>query len=293
MAPHNTKALEYEVLRKRGFESDESTCREKISQTMIRRRRTKSNHRSNRHSDFRDSNDEFHIRDIHDFFNLIVLIPIVVLDILNWNWQKLNASIIFGKKSSIPFEMAFAGEYFDIFFNMFTGYIIIDSLWIVLDPRSVKSPSMILKHHIAVLLYLIIPTLYPKLNFMMAILVSVELNTWFLIARRVYNKQGLKPWKVRIPILPAIHIKFLSICFYASWFAIRVVLYPYVYYIFYRMWNGTYLIQNDIPLWAMGASIIFHTGLCFLNCSWTLDLCRSKLRQWNYNGTTDTISSGL
>jgi hypothetical protein len=286
MAPRNTKLQEYGILRKRVFESEESNS------TMRQEQRLKSNLSFNRPNGVCDTNKEFLSRDIHDFFNLIVLIPIVVLDILNWDWQKMNLSNIRGEKD-IPFEMAFTGEYFDLFFHIFVGYIVVDLLWILIDPKCVKSPNTIIKHHIAVLLYLVIPTLYPKLNFMMAILVSVEMNTWFLIARRVYNKQKLKPWIVRIPFLPAIQLKFLSICFYFSWFAIRVVLYPYVFYIFYRMLNGAYLIENDIPIWAMATSIIFHTGLCFLNCSWTLDLFRNKIRQFNRKGAAHTIQSGL
>jgi hypothetical protein len=234
--------------------------------------------------------DEFLSRDIHDFFNLIALIPIVVLDILNWNWQKINFGV--SAKKDIPFEHGFTGEYIDMLFYVFTAYVAIDLVWVLLIPNCVKSPKAIINHHIAVLLYLIIPKMYPGFNFLLAILVSVEINTWFLIARRVFNKQGFKPWLLKIPLICTVEIKFLSLCFYISWFLIRVLLYPYVYYIFYRMTKGPFLIQHGVPLWVLAISVIFHTGLCFLNCSWTYDLLGNKIRQWkNKEGTK--ISSGL
>lgn len=234
--------------------------------------------------------DEFLSRDIHDFFNLIALIPIVVLDILNWNFQKINLGV--SEKKDIPFEQGFTGEYIDMLFYVFAGYVAVDLVWVLLIPRCVKSPKAIINHHIAVLLYLIIPKMYPGFNFLLAILVSVEINTWFLIARRVFNKQKFKPWLLKIPLICTIEIKFLSICFYITWFAIRVVLYPYVYYIFYRMSKGPFLVRHGIPAWVLATSVMFHTGLCFLNCSWTNDLLMNKIRQWkNKEGTK--ISSGL
>lgn len=240
----------------------------------------------------RDTKEEFLSRDIHDFFNLIVLIPIVVLDILNWDWHKLNTIGISGKKDMIPFDHAFTGDYFDLLFQTFTAYMLIDLVWIMAIPQCVRSPKTIIIHHIAVLLYLILPTLYPRLNFIMAILVSVEMNTWFTIARRVFNKQRFKPFIVQLPFLPIIEIKFLSLCFYISWFAIRVILYPYIYYVFYSMIKGPFLIRNGIPMWVIVVSVVFHTGLCTLNCSWTYDLFRNKTRQW-YNNESTKIVSGL
>jgi hypothetical protein len=235
-------------------------------------------------------NDEFLSRDIHDFFNLIALIPIVVLDILNWNWQKVNIGV--SEKKDIPFEQGFTGEYIDMLFYVFAAYVTIDLVWVLLIPNCVKSPKAIINHHIAVLLYLIIPKMYPGFNFLLAILVSVEINTWFLIARRVFNKQGFKPLFLKIPLVCTVEIKFLSICFYITWFAIRVVLYPYVYYIFYRMSKGPFLVRHGIPRWVLAISVMFHTGLCFLNSSWTYDLLMNKIRQWkNKEGTK--ISSGL
>jgi hypothetical protein len=54
--------------------------------------------------------------------------------------------------------------------------------------------GVIVQHHIATLLYLVVPYLYPQDSWLMGACLIVEVNTWLLIARRVFNKQGFTPW---------------------------------------------------------------------------------------------------
>eukprot|EP00535_Pseudo-nitzschia_heimii_P010505 CAMPEP_0197174814 /NCGR_PEP_ID=MMETSP1423-20130617/1195_1 /TAXON_ID=476441 /ORGANISM="Pseudo-nitzschia heimii, Strain UNC1101" /LENGTH=141 /DNA_ID=CAMNT_0042623803 /DNA_START=91 /DNA_END=513 /DNA_ORIENTATION=- len=63
-------------------------------------------------------------RDSHDFFNLIVLIPIVVLNIMNWNWDLL---FNLGKKQTIA--DAWTGEWFDLFLWTTVSYFVADFFW--------------------------------------------------------------------------------------------------------------------------------------------------------------------
>eukprot|EP00559_Dactyliosolen_fragilissimus_P005351 CAMPEP_0184865170 /NCGR_PEP_ID=MMETSP0580-20130426/17203_1 /TAXON_ID=1118495 /ORGANISM="Dactyliosolen fragilissimus" /LENGTH=217 /DNA_ID=CAMNT_0027364265 /DNA_START=125 /DNA_END=775 /DNA_ORIENTATION=- len=126
-------------------------------------------------------------RDLHDFFNLIFLVPIVVLNCMNWNWDRF-----LGGKSDL--KDAWTGEYFEVFFNTTIVYFVLDLLWVCIIPKCVKSPSTIIQHHIAAIFYLMIPLFVPKIRWMMGFAMSVEVNTWFLIARRVFNKQGFSPW---------------------------------------------------------------------------------------------------
>ena len=66
-----------------------------------------------------------------------------------------------------------------------------DLIWVMLAPTCVKSPGVIIQHHAATLLYLIIPYRFPEeTGWLMGACLCVEVNTWLLIARRVFNKQG-------------------------------------------------------------------------------------------------------
>jgi hypothetical protein len=49
----------------------------------------------------------------------------------------------------------------------------------------VRSPVVILSHHICAALYMLIPLHYPQYHWCMAACMTVEVNTWLLIARRV------------------------------------------------------------------------------------------------------------
>lgn len=56
------------------------------------------------------------------------------------------------------------------------------------------SQGVIIQHHVATLLYLIFPFIYREDAWLMGACLIVEINTWLLIARRVFNKQGFTPW---------------------------------------------------------------------------------------------------
>ena len=211
-------------------------------------------------------------RDSHDFFNLIVLLPIIVLNLMNWNWEiLLNLS----KKQHL--EDAWTDEWFDLFYWSTLSYFIADLMWIIIIPNSVKSPGVILKHHIFSMIYLLIPYYRPQRRWCMGACMSVELNTWFLIARRVFNKQGFPPWTVNLSFV-SFRLKFISICFYVTWFTLRVILYPFLMVQFTNIWletatkNGGTYINIDLP------PPIFHFIFVVLNLKWTVDLISSKLR---------------
>lgn len=108
-------------------------------------------------------------RDTHDFFNLIVLIPIVALDVMNWNWEKL-----FHLKKKETLADAWTGEWFHIFFACTATYFVVDLLWILLVPKCVKSPSTIIQHHIATLIYILMPYFKPELRYFMGACMSVS-----------------------------------------------------------------------------------------------------------------------
>jgi len=229
-------------------------------------------------------------RDWHDFFNLVVLVPVVVLNVMNWNWDLLLNSPSFHN-----IQKAWTGDWFVPFFAVTALYFFVDLLWILLLPQCVKSPSTIIQHHLATMLYIIIPYTNEQYRWCMGSCMIVEVNTWFLIARRVFNKQGFPPWIIDLSFV-SIRVKLISIFFYLTWIGIRCILYPALMPSFYRIWvdhsakvgSKWNLVMLCIPL---------HAIFCLLNLKWSYDLLMSKLRYWrrkgHYSKLDVSVSKGL
>lgn len=171
---------------------------------------------------------------------------------------------------------AWTGDWFELFFWTTVSYFVADLCWIMAVPNSVKSPSVIAQHHLVTLLYVTIPFYKPSVRWCMGACMSVEMNTWFLIARRVFNKQGFPPWIIDLSFV-SIRIKLISICFYVTWIGIRCILYPVMMGYLFNRWlkeSGrvrTYINLEVIP-------VVLHAIFCVLNLKWTIDLIMSKVR---------------
>jgi hypothetical protein len=229
------------------------------------------------------NDDEDVIR--HDFFNLIALVPVVVLNVLNWNWDAL-----LDPNSKVTMQQAWTGEWFPIFYAITIGYFVADLIWVLLVPHCVKSPGVIIQHHVATLLYLIIPYKYPEDGWLMGACLSVEVNTWLLIARRVFNKQGFGPWVINLSCL-SIRIKLISIMFYITWFFIRCYIYPLIMKVLFG------LLLADLEKMSIFRShymiaLPLQSVFCVLNLKWTLDLFMSKFRAMKSGGATK-VEKGL
>jgi len=238
-------------------------------------------------------------RDAHDFFNLVVLVPITVLNVMNWNWDKL--ALVLQQptfdKAILQLQHSWTGDWFTLFFATTATYFITDLIWIWRVPHAVKSPTIILQHHAAVLLYLLIPYYHPPVRYCMGACLTVELNTWFLIARRVFNQQGFPPWTLALPAGPSLRIKVISIGFYLTWISIRCLLYPALLVPFYRQWRDwSAVVGTD---WNILLPVLpLHAAFCLLNLKWTYELVLSKLRyhkrqrrfarqQYNHNNSNN------
>jgi hypothetical protein len=229
-------------------------------------------------------------RDLHDFSNLIALVPVIVLNSMNWNWDKLGRAVsLFGGEGG-DLSDAWTGEWFDLFFRVSALYFVADLIWVSVQPSCVKSPGTILVHHIATLLYIILPYIYPEVRWIMGACMSVEVNTWFLIARRVFNKQGLPPWTIDLPFAVSFRVKLISVSFYATWILTRNLLYPVIWVLMLRMFLEHSAESDHINV--MAIALPFHTIFCFLNFKWSWDLLMSKLRYWRKGGG-GSIQSGL
>jgi len=229
--------------------------------------------------------DHNSIQESHDFFNLIVLIPIVVLNAMNWNWD-----ILLDPYSKKSVQQAWTGEWFEWFWLATFLYFIIDLIWVMVLPTCVKSPGTIIKHHVATLLYIFLPYLLPHLQWAMGACMSVEANTWLLIARRVFNREGFQPWVISLPPLFSIRVKLISIFFYFTWITIRCILYPYLWVHFVDMYKEISKETGSNVNYEL-IVVLLHTVFCILNFKWSYDLLMSKIRYWR--GQAKSISKGL
>jgi hypothetical protein len=153
-------------------------------------------------------------------------------------------------------------------------------MWIVLVPNCVRSPMTIMKHHIATIFYMLVPLFYPNLRFIMVgAFRSVDLNTWFLISRRVFNKQGFPPWIIGLPMIISIRVKVISILFYITWVVTRCIISPILLVELMERWTRRTALMNT-PFNHGAVVIILHFCFVALNFKWSYDLLRSKIRYW-------------
>mmetsp|Transcript_10406 Transcript_10406/g.15451 ORF Transcript_10406/g.15451 Transcript_10406/m.15451 type:complete len:262 (-) Transcript_10406:157-942(-) len=223
----------------------------------------------------------------HDYFNLVILVPIITLDALNWDYNTIWHECILRSNNEIThMKDAWTGEFQDQVFNAALCYFLLDTLWMLIAPKSVRSPGTILVHHLACMVYLYLVYVREEFFWFMGACLSVEVNTWFLIARRVVNKQGIPAWNIDLPLGFSLKIKFISICFYATWITLRCVLFPYLLHEVYSSWVES---PQDMQLLV---KLSMHSLFTFLNLKWTYDLCVSKMNYWRKVGGR-SVDKGL
>lgn len=166
-----------------------------------------------------------------------------------------------------------------------------DLIWVSVVPICVKSPGVIVKHHIVAMLYLIGPIVYPEYRWFMGAILSVEINTWFLICRRLVYRNSYSG----VPPSPRLKLAqtFVSTFFYITWIAIRCYLYPSFLVMFWYMYverleeTGVYF-HNEMLF------IPVHVGLCALNLKWTYDLFTPIIKRWMGTGPKQmVVQNGL
>lgn len=216
-------------------------------------------------------------RDVHDWFNLVALLPVIYLNLRNWCCVTFSVSLLKNTILEKSVVGMWHGEVFQEFWWTTLAYFILDILWVILLPDCVKSPGVILKHHLATVGYIFIPKLRPEHGWLMGACMIVEVNTWFLIARTALNKRGDRMFTTGVTFWKSIRTATISGCFYLSWFVIRLVIYPYLLIVITREWIKE---SNRVgtPLNLIAITPVMQCVFIFLNMKWTVDLIRSKLK---------------
>jgi hypothetical protein len=66
------------------------------------------------------------------------------------------------------------GAEFETFWWVSLAYFLVDFAWILLDPACVKSPAVLLGHHIVAVTYMMLPLNYPITAPKMSYVMTVE-----------------------------------------------------------------------------------------------------------------------
>jgi len=214
-------------------------------------------------------------RDVHDWFNLVALLPVIVLDV--GNWRCLSTPFCGVISGGYSITQVWHGEAFQVFWWTTCAYFIVDVLFVVILPHCVRSPKVIVQHHVATLGYILIPKLRPEYGWLMGACMIVEVNTWFLIARRSFNKNGDKMFTKGVSLLKSVRLLLISFFFYVSWFIIRLGFYPYLLIVILGEWY-TESKRVGTPLNLIAITPVMQCIFIFLNVKWTIDLIRSKLK---------------
>mmetsp|Transcript_23604 Transcript_23604/g.65500 ORF Transcript_23604/g.65500 Transcript_23604/m.65500 type:complete len:281 (+) Transcript_23604:220-1062(+) len=214
-------------------------------------------------------------RDNHDIFNIVALPVVVIACALNHEYPSFH----------------YTGDHFSTMWVATVLYFFLDLSWVSLVPNCVKSPGVIVKHHIVAMIYLTAPIYYPEYRWLMGAILSVEINTWFLICRRLVYRSNYCP-SGYAKVSPVITTT-VSAFFYFTWIAIRCYLYPHVLLLFLSMWKDKIEKTGQYFFWEL-LFIPVHAVLCVLNMKWTYDLFNPIVKRWLGTGPkTVAIENGL
>jgi len=171
---------------------------------------------------------------VHDICNLVALALLNITNVL-YLAGKLNDghALLYGSIAYFTADMFYVG------------------IW----PKCVKSPKIILGHHICSGILILIPLHYPRYIWCLSYCMLVEVNTWLLIAKRTFS----------------VGTEALEVLFYLSWVLLRNIWYPYLTYIYYREWQAETESLGS-PWNVVLITPFFQAALTGLNCYWTYNL---------------------
>lgn len=205
---------------------------------------------------------------LHDLFNFFSLSFIIYLVTINWSLQ-------FPNYYYVPI-LKYNGLYFFYLWKSTLVYFLFDLGWIILKPESVKSPKIIIFHHLITLLSIMVPFYrYYQCGKLMSICLTVEINTLLLTTRRILYNNSSEYYKI-INIIQS----FITFNFYLSWIVIRLIMFPIINFEVYKLWNQEYL-ETKYFINIYNYPLFSQTFLCLLNYKWTFDLLKTKLNNKN------------
>jgi hypothetical protein len=142
------------------------------------------------------------------------------------------------------------------------------------------------QHHCVVLLYLLVPLCWPEYRWLMGACLTIEVNTWFLILRRIVYKRESK--------IPAFCIQLVDKLFYITWLVIRCLIFPAILVKLVNL--AATVVEVTGHFWHLCFVFVpLHCSLCILNLKWTYDLFKPILCKYMTGSATKTsiVLTGL
>mmetsp|Transcript_88062 Transcript_88062/g.249581 ORF Transcript_88062/g.249581 Transcript_88062/m.249581 type:complete len:256 (-) Transcript_88062:491-1258(-) len=211
-------------------------------------------------------------RDMHEWFNLIYLVPVNVLNVMNWMvWDGLQSP---SYSDGGPLRL-WHGHYFEAFWWAACSYFVLDLLYVTLLPGAVRAPRLIMGHHYAALFgFCFVRWVIPDYQWLLGSCMLSEVNQYFLIARRICNRAGRAPFGAGVPLPASLALAFVSGGFYVTWFAIRVGVYPSVFCVLLLQYRAA-VASTGTLFNAIAVPPVVQALFIGLNIKWTIDLIRS------------------
>jgi hypothetical protein len=217
--------------------------------------------------------------DLHDWFNLLTL-PIVIFFNLqyfstctDWSQPGWGGLPLLANKSLQAATFGQTTNYW-----AFQTYVLIDTLWLILYPRSVPSAPAIIYHHLGVLVGWNMPLLNQYWAFWASLAALIEMNTFFLILKRQQGKDFI----------------LVHALFYATWVFWRCIVYPVAFVYFSIDYYNFSVYQNSHNFLHSGLALqVLIAFLNLLNAWWTWDLVRKTFWSRSDHGQSDRVKGAL
>lgn len=200
----------------------------------------------------------------HDAMNMLCLPALCVLNALNWSfdidaWWQLEPS------RYESWASLWVGGWFTVFFTATVGYVVLDALFVLAFPSSVKAAGTIVAHHIAVLVGLLVPYWRPATHgYALGLCMSVEFQTSILITRRLLIG-------ATFPGAAALRAV-VRVVFYMSWLSIRCMLYPWLAIVVFPPDYLADVEKHGTYFTVLLIEPILCLGLTLLNAQWSYEL---------------------
>ena len=206
-----------------------------------------------------------HAHQMHDLFNLLCL-PVVIL-------VNACAIYVFFFSDTSPQNHSF---YWNAQTVTLCTYIFADTIYIILNPKCVSAFKTIIMHHCIVFFgWLFVPQQTVQFRPIATCLLSVEINTVFMIARK------FKPFQQHTRL-----VTLMKCGFYVTWIPLRLIIFPYCCYLgYYEVLN--FIEHHGTYINIASAGWLLLLIITFLNVKWSLDLMMLKLGNSNQKQTEE------
>jgi len=222
---------------------------------------------------------------IHDVFNIVCLFTLDILNLMNWRFDRAAWAALSITDGPASWAGRWSGDYQDLLLVAIFTYMVVDSIFVLVLPQTVKIPMAIIMHHCVCIAAMTIPWQHGDTHgYTLGIFMMADFNTLFLLLRNTLRKRAKAP-------LPRVVHWGVSACFYVTWVVVRLILYPvWLFTVSWPEWMAAWeRTGSGMNLFlVMPFSNFFAV---FLNFKWTWDILAkwSRSRKGRDAGCPDSL----